>query len=71
MLTKSHLTGVVFRVMVREGDVVEKDQVVALLEAMKMEVAVQAPTAGTVASIAVNEGDPIAEGDTILAIQEA
>lgn len=71
MLTKSHLTGVVFRVMVQEGEVVEKDQVVALLEAMKMEVPVQAPAAGTVASIAVNEGDPIAEGDTILAIQEA
>lgn len=71
MLTKSHLTGVVFRVMVQEGDVVEKDQIVVLLEAMKMEVPVQAAVSGTVASVSVKEGDAIEEGDPILEINQA
>lgn len=69
MLTKSQLTGVVFRVMVKEGDVVQKGQILALLEAMKMEVPVESTANGTVTSIAVSEGEPIAEGDTILAIE--
>ena len=39
-----------------------------LLEAMKMETAVSAPSAGIIAEICVKAGDQVAVGDTLLAL---
>jgi biotin carboxyl carrier protein len=59
------LAGTIVAVRVVEGDVVEAGQVVALLEAMKMEHRITAPAAGTVKVVAVKERDVVREGDVI------
>ncbi|MCL4108944.1 UNVERIFIED_CONTAM: hypothetical protein GTU68_008139 [Idotea baltica] len=60
------LAGNVFDVKVSAGDVVADGQVIAILEAMKMEVEVLAPHEGTIASVNIAVGDAVAVGDTLM-----
>lgn len=61
----SAMPGKVVKVMVKEGDPVESGQVVVIVEAMKMENALQAPLSGTVDKVNVKAGDKV---DTTLAL---
>ena len=54
--------GKVFKVEKKVGDKVEKGDAVLILEAMKMEIPVVAPEAGTVASIDVAVGATVESG---------
>jgi acetyl/propionyl-CoA carboxylase alpha subunit len=63
------LAGTIVAVRVAEGDAVEAGQVVALLEAMKMEHRITAPSAGTVRSVAVRERDVVREGDVVAEVE--
>lgn len=54
--------GKVFKLEKKVGDKVEKGDAVLILEAMKMEIPVVAPEAGTVASIDVAVGDAVDSG---------
>ena len=63
------MVGKVFKVECKVGDKVEEDQVILVLEAMKMEIPVVAPSAGTVKEINVAVGDAV-ESDTVLAVIE-
>lgn len=63
---KSPLPGVIISVNVNVGDAVKAGQVVAILEAMKMENEIQAESDGTVAAVCVAKGDSIQEGDAIV-----
>lgn len=65
---KSPLPGVILDVKVRAGDIVKEGQVVAVLEAMKMENEIQSEYAGTVTSVNVSPGDPVLEGTCIVTI---
>ena len=58
----SPLPGVILEVCCKEGDVVKKGQKLFVLEAMKMENAIEATTDGKIVSIKVNKGDSILEG---------
>ncbi|MBL8140191.1 MAG: acetyl-CoA carboxylase biotin carboxyl carrier protein subunit, partial [Acidobacteria bacterium] len=49
-----------------EGDNVVAGQTLLVMEAMKMENAITASHAGSVAKIYVREGDSIAEGDLLV-----
>lgn len=62
---KAPLPGSVFKVLSKPGDTVKADQVVLILEAMKMEIEVKAPQDGVIASIEVNVGDSI-ENEQVL-----
>lgn len=53
------MPGRVVKLMVKPGDLVQKDQPVLVLEAMKMENEIKAPAPGTVAQIFVAEGDSV------------
>jgi propionyl-CoA carboxylase alpha chain len=64
------MPGSVVRVAVAPGDRVEAGQVLVVLEAMKMEHAVHAGTAGIVAEVDVTEGDQVETGH-LLAVVEA
>jgi len=55
----------VIEVSVAEGDAVEAGQQICLLESMKMEVPVEAPAAGKVRELLVEEDDVLTEGQTI------
>ncbi|MBE9538261.1 MAG: sodium-extruding oxaloacetate decarboxylase subunit alpha [Proteobacteria bacterium] len=60
------LAGNVFEVKVAVGDTLFDGQVIAILEAMKMEVEVLSPHAGVVGSVDIAVGDAVAVGDTML-----
>lgn len=66
---ESPLPGVIIDVKVKQGDAVKAGQVVAILEAMKMENEIQAETDGTVVSVNVSKGESILEGATIITVQ--
>ncbi|MEK3935201.1 biotin/lipoyl-containing protein [Sporosarcina sp. FSL W7-1349] len=66
---KSSMAGTVFTVNVSEGEEVTVGQVVLVLESMKMEIPVEAETAGKVASIQVQVGDFVNEEDVLLTIE--
>ena len=65
---KSPLPGVILSVNVKVGDAVKAGQVVAVLEAMKMENDIQAEFDGTVTAVSVAKGDSILEGAVIVTI---
>jgi biotin carboxyl carrier protein len=54
---------------VKTGDKVKAGQVVAILEAMKMENELKAPRAGTVKSILFNQGDNVQQNKPIMIIE--
>lgn len=68
---KSEVTGSVWRVMVQEGAEVAEDDVLILVESMKMEIPIPSPDAGKIIRVLVNEGDPISEGDPVVVIETA
>jgi biotin carboxyl carrier protein len=59
---KSIMPGVVIKLLVKEGDMVAKDQPLLILEAMKMQNEIVAPAAGKVAALHVREGQAVASG---------
>ena len=63
------MPGSVVRVAVAPGDRVEAGQVLVVLEAMKMEHAVHAGTAGIVAEVDVAEGDQVETGHLLAVVE--
>lgn len=60
------MAGNIVKVLVSEGQSVAQDEVLLILEAMKMETQICATKAGTVKGIKVKAGDVVAVGDTLL-----
>ncbi len=59
---KSEITGTVWKILIKPGDAVSEDDILMILESMKMEIPITAPEDGVVKEIRVLEGDSIAEG---------
>lgn len=59
------LPGAVLRVEVKPGDAVAQDDVLIVLDVMKMETPVHAPRAGSVAAVYVNVGDKVNTDDLL------
>jgi acetyl-CoA/propionyl-CoA carboxylase, biotin carboxylase, biotin carboxyl carrier protein len=68
-LVTSPMQGTVLDVKVVEGETVEPGQVVAIVEAMKMENEVTAHRAGTIVDVAVSAGEPVTTGQPICTIE--
>ena len=66
----AQLAANVWRLSVAEGDRVRAGDVVAVLEAMKMEVDVTAPCDGTVARVLCAPGDLVAPGQALLTLRQ-
>lgn len=62
------MPAVVWEVLVALGDIVAAGDEVVILESMKMEVPVEAPLGGSVATLAVAKGALVQEGDLLLTI---
>lgn len=62
----AHITGTIFRIEKQIGASVRAGEEVIILESMKMEIPLEAPVAGTITAIFVQEGEAVEEG-TILA----
>mgnify|MGYP003417751210 FL=1 len=65
---KAPLAGNIFKVLVQPGQQVEKDELIIVLEAMKMETDIRAIKAGTIGTVQVKVGDAVAVGDSLLTI---
>lgn len=62
---KATLPGSVFKVVANVGDSVNEGDVIMILEAMKMEIEVVAPCAGTISAINVAQGQSVENGQTL------
>jgi len=65
----SEVIGSVWKVEMKVGDRVESGDVIMILESMKMEIPVEAPTAGTIGSILVSPEDAIEEDQLLCTIE--
>ena len=63
------MQGMILKLKVNRGDQVNAGDVVAVLEAMKMENDVYASQSGTVEQIYVDEGDTVDAGDVLMVIK--
>jgi acetyl-CoA carboxylase biotin carboxyl carrier protein len=68
MDVKSEIYAIVRTIEVAEGQDVAADDVLMILESMKMEVPVVAPAAGRVRSLAVAEGASVDEDDLLVVL---
>ena len=62
--------GSVWKLLVAPGDEVEAGDTIAVIEAMKMECAVESPAAGTVAALYMQERQSVQPGSPILALRK-
>jgi biotin carboxyl carrier protein len=62
------MTGKIVSVKIKEGDQVKKNQVLCVIEAMKMENEINAPKAGTILEVNVAQGASVSEGEVLLII---
>lgn len=65
----STMAGTIIEILVAPGDAVQAGQDVATLESMKMQMYLQAETAGTVKDVKVGTGDFVNEGDVVLELE--
>jgi acetyl-CoA carboxylase biotin carboxyl carrier protein len=63
------MVGKILRVEKKVGDQVEEDEVVVVMEAMKMEIPVVAPASGVLKELKVTPGQAV-EAEQVLAIIE-
>jgi acetyl-CoA carboxylase biotin carboxyl carrier protein len=66
---KAELVGSVWKITTQSGDQVAEDDVLLILESMKMEISVTAPRAGTVIEIRVKETDVVKEGQVLVVLE--
>ncbi|WP_353662197.1 biotin/lipoyl-containing protein [Hydrogenimonas sp. SS33] len=61
----AQIPGTVVKILKKTGERVEADEVIMVIEAMKMEIEVTAPRAGVVSDIAVEAGQSVQEGQVL------
>ena len=71
MAIESPVAGSVWKMLVKQGDVIDEGQPMVILESMKMEIEIVAPHAGTVYAVNRSEGGQINAGQPILILQES
>lgn len=64
---EAQIAGNVWKIEKAVGDALQGEDVILILESMKMEIPVEAPCSGTLSEIRVAEGDSVEEG-AILAV---
>ncbi len=65
----AHITGTVVMIEKQPGDAVRPGDPVVILESMKMEMPLEAESAGRVKEIRCNEGQSVSEGDVLAIIE--
>jgi len=61
----AEVAGKVWKIEAKPGASLAADDVILILESMKMEIPVVAPAAGELLELLVKEGDMVNEGDTL------
>ena len=63
---RSPVSGIVVRVAAQVGQSLQTGDILLVLEAMKMETNITAPSAGKIAAIRVNQGDSVQAGQVVV-----
>ena len=66
---KAELVGNVWKITSKPGDKVAEDDVLMILESMKMEIPITSPISGTIKEIRVREGEVVQEGQTVAVVE--
>ncbi len=66
---EAQITGNVWKIEKAVGDQVSVEDVILIIESMKMEIPVESPSAGRIAEIRVQEGQSIEEGDILVVLE--
>jgi len=64
----AHITGTVWKIEVKVDEQVAEGQTLVILESMKMEMPLEAPSAGKVEKVHVAEGQAVNEGDVLVTL---
>lgn len=65
---KAPIPGMIKRVLLQEGESVQRDQTVLHLDAMKLENEIASPREGTLKSVAVREGQAVEKGQLLFVV---
>ncbi|WP_293752802.1 acetyl-CoA carboxylase biotin carboxyl carrier protein subunit [Limnohabitans sp. Rim8] len=65
----SEVAGQVWKIQAAVGQRVATDESVMIIEAMKMEIPIDAPRAGVIMEITVHEGETIKEGQIVARLE--
>jgi len=65
----SEIAGQVWKIQAAVGQRVATDESVMIIEAMKMEIPIDAPRAGVIMEITVHEGETIKEGQIVARLE--
>lgn len=66
---RTEVTGSIWKILLQPGAAVAEGDVIMIVESMKMEIPVMAEQEGRLASLAVAEGDAVAEGQTVAQLE--
>ena len=66
---EAQITGNVWKIEKSVGDSVEEEDILLIIESMKMEIPVEAPEDGKILEIRVTEGQAIEEGDILVVME--
>ena len=66
---ESEVTGNVWKIETKVGDHVEPEDVLLILESMKMEIPVEATCAGTIVELLVREEEAVKEDQVVVVIE--
>ncbi|AMM97498.1 MULTISPECIES: acetyl-CoA carboxylase biotin carboxyl carrier protein subunit [Bacillus] len=64
------MAGNLWKLLVKQGDEVQKGQEVAILESMKMEIPIVAEERGVISKVYKAEGEFVDEGEVLLELTE-
>jgi biotin carboxyl carrier protein len=65
---EADVTGRVWKIEKAVGDPVKQEEVILIVESMKMEIPLEAPCAGTITELRVEEGQGVEEGDVLVVL---
>ena len=66
---EAEVMGSIWKVERSVGDEVEQDDVILIVESMKMEIPVESPCNGRILEIRVAEGQSVEEGDVLVVLE--
>ena len=66
---ETEVAGTVWKIVAAQGSVLAAEDVILIMESMKMEIPIEAPRAGKLVELRVAEGDVLNEGDVVAVIE--
>ncbi len=67
-VVEAPLPGNIFKLLVKEGDIVKRGDVLLIVEAMKMENNIMAEKDGVIQNLKIREGDSVLQNDPMMVI---